>query len=1314
MATINDVKQMAAAETPLLFFACVLPDGTSECWCSHSISLNGIVYHARVLKHNLFDLQLSADDAMDGISKLSLTLANADGMMSQVNNQVGFKGTQVVVYFAFADLTAGQITTETTVLFKGVAGDPDEITSETLRLTFNNKLSLQRVAVPDVRIQRQCPWSFPTTAAQRAEAVNGGTAGRYSKYYRCGYSADQPGGVGNLGPGGTPFTTCDYTRASCQQRGMFSTDARGNLTRRFGGFDFIPTATLVRTSGSKTTHTSAIVDTTARYNNPVPIVYGSGWLDATVIFSRNDGNLTHAEVLLSIGPVNQVLKVVVNDVEVPLAVPGKDLTTTGWYSVFAGVADGSAAQFRQGNLNADFQDLKGNPLGDPYGSMAAMSVVVPNRIASGGSAPRVQVLLQGVWLDRFNSDGTDAGNAFSQNPSWVILDILRRAGWQLSELNLKTFANAANFCDEFIAATNVSGVPVQIPRYKCNLVLTSRKSAAEVIRGIRVAASLMLRYGVNGLLELLPERDIVNQQPTLPDGSNSVAPSTSQGGWPAYEFSDGTGVFSGIVEGSNGQPTLVLTSRSVAESSNRLSVEFQDEENEYQQDSLSVTKAEDVDLIGYEVSSQSTAVGIANYSQATRVLLRQLDKSTDGNQYVQFQTSFRALKLRPGDIVALTYNRESMIRQLFRVTRLSPSLNYTMVTIQAQVHDDAWYSDSVAVLSAAGRQPGSSVGVPRPLLGTAGTPPGTDFGASETIQKQSDGSSTDIIAVSFVVPVRPSPHFQASPRIGRTPALVSNSGTLAPGNYYYGFTSVDGTGAESVLSSTILVQIPPGTNTNSVSFDSSQWTFPSVATGTNVYRGTTPQTLRLVAKNHALTNSFTDSGSSPAAIGPPDANFDHANFYYRTQYTSPIPADIFSANTIGSFSLGAVDINYFQKIVRIISGSGFGQERSIGSNDSTTLTLTTAWSTQPDATSTFVIVDSAWKLGAISSTSPVQLQLPYVKGNGIQISGRGANVANLEGAADLCPMTSFVMGMGDIAAADTDIPPAPNVTILAPGGGNVTVSEISFSSLRNTATITSGTLNLFFWNELNPASTMTLIGQLDPVSTGVSLNRGDLVQVGDVLAIESELLTVVSNTNNSFTVVRASMSSTAAAHNSATPVLLLNRKTVVLPFAKGYFEQRSSQNYLHSVYLPDLRIYAAQLQLSNGFGAGQTTSNLYLSSTSQGLRTLSGGQLSLQVNGYLAVEANALPPLTIEATHAVRDVRATVGTAATGSNIAVTVWQNGVSYCSSLVIPAGQTASNPVDGLTLPILNEGSQLTLSVTQVGSSSPGRDLTVTIRL
>lgn len=492
MATINQVKQLAEADTPLLFFQCVLPSGITEYWCTHAIPFAGKNYSARILKHNLFELQLSADDAMDGISQLSITLANADSYMSEINREVGFKGTQLTVFIAFANLPSQTITTESTVLFRGVAGDPDEIVEDSLRVTFTNKLSLQRIPIPDARIQRSCPWTFPTTIAQRTEAVAGGASGRYSRFYRCGYSADVQGGVGNLN-NSAAFTSCDGSRTQCQQRGMFAKDSQGNFTQRFGAFEFVPSAILVRTAGDKTSHVSPLIENSAKYNDPVPIVYGTGWLKSPVDFARNDGNLTHLEVILGMGVVQGILKVVVNDVEIPQGIAGANMTSTGWYSL---VTTGT----RGGNFNFDFTDSNGNPLGDPYGSISVLSVVVPNRIASGSSLPNVEVLVQGMQLDSYNLDGTFNSTAFSNNPAWVILDILRRSGWSTSEIDLGSFARAGAFCGELISTTDSNGNPLQVPRFQCNLILTKRQSAAAAVRGIRVSSSLMLPLWVNRLI----------------------------------------------------------------------------------------------------------------------------------------------------------------------------------------------------------------------------------------------------------------------------------------------------------------------------------------------------------------------------------------------------------------------------------------------------------------------------------------------------------------------------------------------------------------------------------------------------------------------------------------------------------------------------------------------------------------------------------------------------------------------------------------------------------------------------------------------
>ena len=473
MATIQDFKELETPHTPLFLFDCTLTSGETYYWSTHKATVNGLLYAARVLKHNLFELRSSSEDPTDGVSKVGLTLANADSLLSPVERSTGWKGSQLTVRLLFYDLENATAASDSQVLFRGTANPPDESTEDHLRLSFTNRLSLQRVFLPEVRIQKRCPWAFPTTPAQIKDAVGGGARGRFSPLYKCGYSAGTPQGVGNLN-GGEPFTSCDYTRAQCEERGMFDKDNAGQVTRRFGGIEFVPASILVRGYGEKNSHVSTTLDNQARYNDFVPLIYGTGWYRPPIVFARNDGNLTHTEVLLGAGEMAAVVKVIVNGVEIPAGIAGANMTATGWYNV---VTLGS----RNGSFNADFKDSSGQMVGDPYGSLACLSVVVPNRISDGRALPEIQVLAQGIKVDRFNSDGTAADIAFTNNPAWVLLDVLRRSGWTLADMDLASFSTVAQRCDDPIPAIDLHGNSTLIPRFQCNLLLTSKRSAADVV-----------------------------------------------------------------------------------------------------------------------------------------------------------------------------------------------------------------------------------------------------------------------------------------------------------------------------------------------------------------------------------------------------------------------------------------------------------------------------------------------------------------------------------------------------------------------------------------------------------------------------------------------------------------------------------------------------------------------------------------------------------------------------------------------------------------------------------------------------------------
>ena len=171
-----------------------------------------------------------------------------------------------------------------------------------------------------------------------------------------------------------------------------------------------------------------------------------------------------------------------------------------------------------------------------------------------------------------------------------------------------------------------------------------------------------------------------------------------------------------------------------------------------------------------------------------------------------------------------------------------------------------------------------------------------------------------------------------------------------------------------------------------------------------------------------------------------------------------------------------------------------------------------------------------------------------------------------------------------------------------------------------------------------------------------------------------------------------------------------------MPFVKGFFGSPASAAFSYSVFLPNVRIGAAELYMTNAVGGGLVGKAAFGATADQGLRTLAGGQLSIQTQGYLAIQTGAAPPLVLEDSHVPRDISAVVREAPSGGAIELQLKQNSSAYCT-LTIADGQTISNVVGGFGLAPLSASARLDMDITSVPTAAgtlPGRDLTVTIRL
>ena len=185
------------------------------------------------------------------------------------------------------------------------------------------------------------------------------------------------------------------------------------------------------------------------------------------------------------------------------------------------------------------------------------------------------------------------------------------------------------------------------------------------------------------------------QQPSLPDGSNSTE--MLDGGWPAYEFSDGSATFPGLARKANGDPSIrlyVANDGGDAEPADgRISRRVQRvSAGQSVAGGCGRCAADGADGDGGVFRRWDCRTSIRRRACCNCSLI----KTIDGYTFIDFETTVKGIGIAPGDLITVTYIKEGLERQPFRVMKLAPGQNYQTVQVTAQWHDDAWYTTGAA------------------------------------------------------------------------------------------------------------------------------------------------------------------------------------------------------------------------------------------------------------------------------------------------------------------------------------------------------------------------------------------------------------------------------------------------------------------------------------------------------------------------------------------------------------------------------------------------------------------------------------------
>lgn len=736
LTDINSGKELAAAYRPVVFCDFVFSDAATLYVASMGATFNGHTYEARIDDQQIDRLASLSTQGIDRVPSVTIVMADPSGSIFAAYERAhGFKGATLTLRFALADLSAGTFSTDNFVPFVGICDQPSS-DDKSLTVTAQSKLNLSNFLLPTAPIQVRCIWINPTTIAQRATAGSSG-----SLYFPCGETRDL-----------TTAPPCSYTKQTCTQPHRYS-GVTFQPSKTDSGRNYI--------SGQTTSWVNA--DTSGKYKEFWPIwVGGMAWVQCVSLNQWGDANFTRGEAAVGIGQVT-VSRVILNDIElsqnkgdyfwaysnlgfrdgtpntdvdphgnsdphggqtvieyrVPKAV--LDPSTLPNVQILGQAGDGTAVARSSISITSAQAGTGGNPspiviqfgriLGttDP-GDTAAIEITGCSFAAANGSwimelreTPYDHATLQGSMAFGSGGSATLYYNQLTQSggistPA-IITAVLGQCGIPVSELSGPMMSAANSICNASVTTTDGSGASYTQARFSSAIAVRQRRSAADLVRGLRQSIGAILTVDNSGLIGLRLEGPLAEQQSSAVDGSNNTTAITSMlrsgtaaNGFTAYRFDE-----------SNCW-NLKRDPQQVAQMPNRVTFSFQDPTQEYAISSFSLVDSDDIARVGREIPGglQINPEGIASYNHALRCARLGLNKihrgnpsaDTRGTDYWEWQTSFRACKLRIGDIVTMNSAKFNLVDQTLRITEIKPSKNFEKVDLKASWHDDTWYLDA--------------------------------------------------------------------------------------------------------------------------------------------------------------------------------------------------------------------------------------------------------------------------------------------------------------------------------------------------------------------------------------------------------------------------------------------------------------------------------------------------------------------------------------------------------------------------------------------------------------------------------------------
>jgi len=576
-----------------------------------------------------------------------------------------------------------------------------------------------------------------------------------------------------------------------------------------------------------------------------------------------------------------------------------------------------------------------------------------------------------------NSDNSNVTqqfiSGFGANPIWVLMDVMIRAGWNYTDFYIPDWIAAANICDRQITRSDGSTGPL----FSTSLVLKDPKSVSEIVRGLRLScrATLAPAKSNGALLGVQIDGTLGDQQPTdIPESNYHTAVSSVdyggnlKSGYVAYRFSDDDGTI--LRKGK--KSSFQTVQQPINQSYNSVSFSFMDSQNSFVEDAITVRDSQAINNVGQEVSYNLPVLGCNTYDMAQRVGSWFIASKLEGNPRgdsggtwtFKFDTSFRAIHLRIGDIIMVNSVHDGISNVLARVTEIVTSTNFETLSISATWHLDEWYLDTygTASFSLAPVIAASLVRPPLPWIPNQATPVNTadPFGQNKTFDlsqtyKNQNGDVQPQIVINGAVQSGQMSSQVVPPLFDMVPTFTSGGGTIQGGyNYALAVCTYDANGNWSAPSNVSNVQIPAGLNNYTIKLTGFNWQerviagSPVTPSGYGIWMGTNNNNMTLQASNTSLDDTLTLTSYSTNGIGLFDPQYDKFNAkIFQGRHTGSIGAQI-TASGVTTSTIKAAGSTwatncFANRVVSIIGKYGSGLlpviNFKITSNTSDTLTV---------------------------------------------------------------------------------------------------------------------------------------------------------------------------------------------------------------------------------------------------------------------------------------------------------------------------------------------------------------------------------------